>query len=186
VAIKLEEIPQIYTRFHVPKAIIQHCRAVSKFAVKLAQKLNLSSNQVSKIEIAALLHDAFKLCDVATLRVDLNLEEIEFWQKFRIENPNSKHFIVGYEFAKKLGEVEIAEMILRHDFVGILDPKLAPRTLAEKIIYYSDKRVCQDQIVSLQERFTEGMNRYESLRDNLQITSQAQEKCFELERELLA
>ena len=83
-----------------------------------------------------------------------------------------------------LGEEKIAIVVRRHRYNGLIDPKEKPTTWEEKILYYADKRVMHDQIVSLQKRVQDMRERYFP-DGNLPASDQPVEKAiFKLEKEL--
>ena len=56
----------------------------------------------------------------------------------------------------------MATIIRKHDFRSLIAAadEDRPQTLEEKILYYADKRVCHDRIVSLKRRLEDGRKRY--------------------------
>ena len=60
-----------------------------------------------------------------------------------------------------------------------------PQTLEEKILYYADKRVCHDRIVTIKKRLEDGRKRYfpdgNIPSDEIHIV----QKLYQLEKELL-
>ena len=59
------------------------------------------------------------------------------------------------DYLRKIGEKSMADLVEKHDFWQIDTLK----TWEEKILYYADKRVYEDTLVSLQTRIDEGRKR---------------------------
>lgn len=81
------------------------------------------------------------------------------------------------DYLRKIGEKEMANLVEKHDFWQIDNLK----TWEEKILYYADKRVYEDKIVSLKRRIAESRKRYPN--PSKEVLS-AERKMFELEAEL--
>lgn len=132
-----EQCLQILKDNKVPDNIIAHCRQVCKVALKVADLLKARGINVNKELVAAgaLLHDVKKL------------------------SPND-HVIEGYELAKALGFPEVALIIKKHGLYRLDDGDFVPKTWEGKIVFYADKRVKNDKIVSVDERFEYIRQRY--------------------------
>ena len=85
------------------------------------------------------------------------------------------------QILRKKGEHKLANLIAKHGFFSIWKLK----TIEEKILYYADKRVDRDKIVSLKKRFSEGKKRNMSPNDDLEFVKKTEEKVFALEREFV-
>lgn len=203
---KIEALRQ---RYCLPAHIRAHCDQVAKVADFLAVRMARFALPIDpvKVHAAAKLHDLLRVCDLKNWPpsgdfvhlADLNAENLRRWEEIRTLFRGKDHVQAGYEVLLAENEPEIAAMILRHNFRGILDPALAPRTLAEKVVYYADKRVAHDRIVSLSERFAEGARRHrlKSSAGNEDYTSEkiatksdpdiaeAVHRVYDLEKELL-
>ncbi len=114
-----------------PKSVIEHCRTVSRVAVKIAATLKRKGFNVDLhlVEVGALLHDIGR---AKTHKVD--------------------HGIIGGEIARTRGlSKSIVQIIERHVGGGIPKEEAVklglpakdyfPQTLEEKIVSYADKRV---------------------------------------------
>jgi len=132
-----EECLKILKDSNVSDNITAHCKAVCEVAMKTADLLEKRGINVNKDLVAAgaLLHDVKKL------------------------SPND-HVIEGHEFVKSLGFPEVALLVKRHGLAHIDDEDFAPKSWEEKIVFYSDKRVKHDKIVSVDERFSYIKERY--------------------------
>jgi len=72
------------------------------------------------------------------------------------------HSVLGPLVLAAEGLPELVELSRRHPVYAPRDPATAPRTLAEKIVYYADRRGGQ-QVVSLEERIDEQLARFPEL-----------------------
>ena len=72
------------------------------------------------------------------------------------------HSVLGPLVLAAEGLRDQAELSRRHPVYAPRDPATAPRTLAEKIVYYADRRGGQ-QVVSLEERIDEQLSRFPEL-----------------------
>jgi putative nucleotidyltransferase with HDIG domain len=72
------------------------------------------------------------------------------------------HNVLGALVLAAEGLRELVELSRRHPVYAPRDPATAPRTLAEKIVYYADRRAGQ-QVVTLEERIDEQLSRFPEL-----------------------
>jgi len=72
------------------------------------------------------------------------------------------HNLVGPLVLAAEGLPELVELSRRHPVYAPRDRSTAPRTLAEKIVYYADRRGGQ-QVVTLEERIDEQLSRFPEL-----------------------
>jgi hypothetical protein len=73
----------------------------------------------------------------------------------------------------------VVELSRRHPIYAPRNPATAPRTLAEKIVYYADRRGGQG-VVTLEERIDEQLARFPDLAP-LRATDLAMAKAIEVE-----
>jgi len=152
-----EECIKILKDENVPDNIIAHSKTVCDFAMKVTDLLEKKGIKVNRELVAAgaLLHDVKKL------------------------SPND-HVIEGYEFVKSLGYPEVASIIRKHGLKNLGMDEFVPKTWEEKIVFYADKRVKNERVVSVDERFEYIKKRYnkDDVEKELNFTK-------ELEKELL-
>ncbi len=72
------------------------------------------------------------------------------------------HNVLGPFVLAAEGLPELVELSRRHPVYASRDPATAPRTLAEKIVHYADRR-CGQRVVSLEERIDEQLARFPEL-----------------------
>jgi 5'-deoxynucleotidase YfbR-like HD superfamily hydrolase len=133
---------------------------VAKVCGILADKLIEKGKKINKKVLieAALLHDVLKISH-------------EKYGKLGHEKTIEK-------VLKERGETLVAKIIGKHGFLSVNKLK----TLEEKILYYADKRVHDEKIVSLKKRFEEGDKRYGKSEDKR--SAEIKKKIFALEKEL--
>ncbi|MDP9245954.1 MAG: HD domain-containing protein [Chloroflexota bacterium] len=73
-----------------------------------------------------------------------------------------EHHVLGPLVLAAEGLPELEELSRRHPVYAPRDPATAPRTLAEKIVYYADRRGGQ-RVVTLAERIEEQLARHSEL-----------------------
>ena len=132
-----QECLKILKDNNVPANIIAHVNAVCDFSMKIAGLLEKKGINVNRDLVAAgaLLHDVRKL------------------------SPNN-HVIEGCKLVKSLGFPEVALIIKKHGLYKLDDEEFLPRTWEEKIVFYADKRIKNDKVVSVDERFEYIRKRY--------------------------
>ena len=152
-----EECIEILRKNNVPDNIIAHTKKVCEFSLKVTGILEKRGIKVNKglIAAAALLHDIKKL-------------------------EPGEHEIKGANYIASLGYPEVAILIKKHGLKYLFDDEFTPKTWEEKIIFYSDKRVKNDKIVSLDERFEYIKQRYKR-----EIVEKEIELIKNIEKELL-
>lgn len=158
-----EECRQYFDEFRIPDNILKHCEMVNEVAVFLAKKLNEAGEHVNVdlVDRASLLHDIFKVVELTeSFDVALNRpseEQLSKWRELEIQiNADNHEHAAEIYFGQKYPEM--ARVIAQHRYKAILDPGLDG--WEEKIVYYADKLVAHDKVVSLKDRFEEGHKRY--------------------------
>ena len=77
----------------------------------------------------------------------------------RLAGDPRPHHILGPLVLAAEGRPHLVELSRRHPVYAPHDPLTAPRSLAERIVYYCDRRVGQS-VVTLEERIDEQLARY--------------------------
>ena len=143
---------------NVPDNIIAHSKAVCKVAIKIVDLLEKGGISVNKdlVAAASLLHDIKKL------------------------SPND-HVIEGYGFVKSLGFPEVALVMRKHGLSNLEKDDCIPKTWEEKIVFYADKRVKNDKIVSVDERFEYIRQRYkkEDIEEEYNFTKMVEKELLD-------
>ena len=145
--------------------VINHCLAVTDFALQMANKLKVKGLRIDLqlVEAGAILHDIG-----------------------RSKTHGIDHSLVGAQIAQQKGlPLPIINIIKRHIGAGITDDEAAwlewprdiyvPQTLEEKVVCYADKRIDHDRVVPIEEEikklksqgFDEGAERVRNLHDEI-------------------
>ncbi|MBI3035320.1 HDIG domain-containing protein [Candidatus Woesearchaeota archaeon] len=151
-----EECIRILKENNVPDNVVAHLKAVCDFSIKICDLLEKKGINVNKDLVAAgaLLHDIKK-------------------------TDSEDHVVEGYGYIKSLGFPEVALLVKKHGLAHLENEDFAPKTWEEKIVFYADKRVKNDRIVSVDERFGYIKQRYkkEDVEKELEFTKKIE---FEL------
>lgn len=161
-----EQLHKLIVQYRVPVHIQRHMQKVAAVALYLGQILQQKGEKMNVVLLrqAALLHDVLKLCDFKKLDIEhfeqnVTAEDIHFWTALMKSCSHIGHTEAAYNMLKDLGEDELAVTIRKHRF-GSLTSEDPPETWEEKLLYYADKRVKHDKIVSIAERIQDGRERY--------------------------
>ena len=132
-----EECIKILDENNTLNNIILHSKKVHEVAMRIVDILEKNGINVNRdlVGAAALLHDIQKI--------------------------KEHHEIAGAELVKNMGFNEVASIIKKHGLRNIEDENFTPSKIEEKIVFYADKRVNGDKIVSLKQRFDYIKERYE-------------------------
>lgn len=163
------ELHELLQKYHVPHHILAHMEKVAKVAAKIGKALQKKGIKVN-LEVlrqGAMLHDIAKVCDFKELDLSMftgtyTAEDVQFWQMLIKTGGKDGHVKAGFNILRDLGEEELALIIKKHGYNSLIaeNPGDRPQTWEEKIIYYSDKRVKHDKVVSVEERLKDGRQRY--------------------------
>jgi putative nucleotidyltransferase with HDIG domain len=120
--------------------IVRHSRLVTRVAMLIARKLNSVGQQLdlALVEAGALLHDITKTTSIET---------------------RENHAKTGGELLTSLGYPGVGEIVRQHICLdpGSFDPDAV--TEAE-VVNYADKRVKHEEVVDIEERFRDVLERY--------------------------
>lgn len=154
-----EGAQKLLDEFHAPLNVRAHSLEVALFAEDLAKKLNNAGEEVDpeQVWIAGIIHDFVRIIDFKETPKDGSEEDILIWEDLR-KQYQGHHADVAAEILQEMGEDALAAIIRKHKYTAIIDDP--PQTWEEKLLYYADKRVAHDQIVTLQERLDEGKERH--------------------------
>lgn len=124
----------------MPQNIVEHSLAVNRVAVFLAKRINQNKIQldVDLVDRGSLVHDIDK---------HLTFE-------------NGLHGMVGKKFLEDKGFPQLGLFCITHNLNYVLENEFP--SLEHKVIYYSDKRVKGNKIVTIEERLGYILDRYGS------------------------
>ena len=130
------EITRLYQKYETPKQVIRHMRKVAEVADQLMDGIQMSGLNRVRVMKACLLHD---LC-----------------------RAEKQHARVSAEVIRKEGYPVIAALVAGHHQAAYSEREAqGPLTEAE-ILFYADKRVQEDVLVSVEQRFRESRKKCRS------------------------
>lgn len=134
---------ELLRKYKLEEKVIKHCMKVEEFAVDLAKKIekNGITINVKLVSLSAILHDIG-----------------------RAKKHGKEHAEESVKILKKEGLCDIAEVVGKHGVFSV--DKL--ETIEQKILFYSDKRIDNEKIVSIDERFYLWFKRYPESKEKLQ------------------
>ncbi len=160
-----EECMQMLKEHNNPEHIIRHSLLVNRVAYFLAEKIKENNNAINLelVDRASLLHDV---------------------AKYRTLESDIRHGQAGHDILRERGFPEIAVIVKEHALSEILK-KDSLKSLESKIVFYADKRVRQDTLVSLEVRFDYLRKKYGSKSKEIMGTiNSCYAPCQKLEEEL--
>lgn len=130
------EITRLYQKYETPKQVIRHMRKVAEIADQLMDGMQMTGLNRARVMKACLLHD---LC-----------------------RAEKEHARVSAEAIRKEGYPAIAALVAVHHQATYSEREAqGPLTEAE-VLFYADKRVQEDRLVSIEERFRESRKKCRS------------------------
>ncbi len=138
---------ELHDRFDMLDNIRAHSSVVARVAESLVEglkRVGKSSGPLPNKEeavVGALLHDIAKTLCIKT---------------------GCRHAEIGRQICLELGYPEMSEIVAEHVLLKYFRADLYAKGIfaAKEIVYYADKRVCHDQVVSLDGRLEYILGRY--------------------------
>lgn len=162
-----ELLQKLISQYRVPLHIQKHMQKVAAVALYLGQHLRQAGEKLDLVVVrqGALLHDVMKLCDFKKLDFEhfeqnISAEDIQFWTALMKSCSHIGHVEAAYNMLMEIGEEKLAVIVRKHRFAGLIDKRDKPVTWEEKLVYYADKRVQHDKIVSIPQRLKDGRERW--------------------------
>ncbi|MFA6522896.1 MAG: tRNA (adenosine(37)-N6)-threonylcarbamoyltransferase complex ATPase subunit type 1 TsaE [Candidatus Peribacteraceae bacterium] len=155
-------IAQWRTDVRLPENVIAHCETVAIFAAHLADIL-LQRNEIVRKEAlrtAGSLHDLLRFVDFRRDRpgkAGNTGEEESLWEEWIRRYPDQRHEDAVASFLGEQGFTALARIVHTH---GLRLPPRHQATIEQRVLFYADKRVKLDEVVSLEERFRDFNERY--------------------------
>lgn len=185
-----KDIEKLYREFHTPPHVRAHCKAVADFAVDLGKKFIAAGFKIDLKGLyhAALLHDLLRVVDFKHFeprkwKYEVSDEDIKCWERLREKYKGMHHGDATADVLEERGYGEMARIVRKHKFIQI---DKGFETWEEKILYYADKRVKHDKVVTLAERLADGKIRNLPEGRDSEHQKELDRKNFELEKEIMA
>ncbi len=190
-----ELVDKFWEDWATPLHVRDHCKKVTELSLQIGQALvdkNILIN-LDMLNTAGLLHDMARVCDFQELDRNNFHEEItdEKWAKWvdlQKQFEGMHHADVACGALAEAGFNTTAELIRLHNSISILEEPEKLDYLEAAIIFYADKRVKHNEVVSLAERFRDGSERHGKF-DNLKtriMFEEVEKRTFELEKQLFS
>jgi len=191
--LKKSEIQKYFDEWATPMHVRKHCLQVTEVAMKIAQAY-IHQGEIIDLNLlypACMLHDMNRVCDFRKLvrsrfEEEVTDEKWKKWQSCRREYKGMHHADITAKILYERGFTETAELIRLHRSDYIVKQPGAFDSIEKKIIYYADKRVKHDEIVSLKERFRDGRERYGKFdtKGERRLFEDVEKQTVKLEKEL--
>lgn len=188
-----DQIEAFYEEWVTPMHVRRHMKKVTQVAMQMATEFVKNGVPVNTdlLYSACMLHDLARVCDFNTLDKkhfdeEVTAEKWSTWTQMRERYQGRHHADIATDFFREKGYPDTAELIRLHRSLNlVLDPD-AYTSLESKLIYYADKRVKHEEIVSLAERFRDGRVRNGRLNDVQKnvLFDEVETKTYLLEKEL--
>lgn len=152
---------QLLKKYKLPDNVVAHLLAVNRIAMDLARKINARGHKVNLelVDAASILHDIDKM---------QSLKE-------------GNHGALSRKILEGEGYPEVAIIAESHVLYNIISLGGLP-CIEAKIVFYADKRVNHDKVVSISERFKYFRERYPQYLENI---NRAEPLTLKLELELM-
>ena len=165
--------------------ITRHCTVVADVAMKVADILIANGTIVRRdaLKKAAELHDLLRFIDFKAAPpagITESSEEQKTWAEWKNQYANLRHEDACKQFLIEQKFPELGTIVETH---GLRIPEKNPQHIEQKILFYADKRVMMDTVVSVHERFDDFVIRYSNGERTVQ-NSLWLEYTLQLEREL--
>jgi len=162
------KLKNLLKKFSVPPHIMAHMEKVAMVAGWIAEKLIVRGYKVKPVVLrqACLLHDLLKVCEIrkfeGAMMKNATPEDLSAWKKVASLYSKEGHIDSAVRILSGMGEDGLAQIILKHRFESLIDadPSARPSSWEEKLLYYADKRVKHDKIVTIRDRLEDGRKRY--------------------------
>jgi uncharacterized protein len=133
------ECMELLGQFDMPQNIRRHSVIVAEVAILLADRLNRNGSRLDLqlIEAAALLHDVGKMPSIKT---------------------REDHAILGARMLEGIVAPPVARIVKEH--ISLDSSQVDGPVTESLVVNYADKRVKHDQVVPIEERYQDLIERY--------------------------
>jgi len=159
----LEQVRTWQNKFFLSHMVVRHCDAVATTAVRLGEEYQKQGHivRLDALRAAALVHDIVRFVDfhrgTAHTEYEINPLHARTWKQVKEQYAGLRHETAAARFLFEQGFPEIAEIIRVH---GLTLADSTRVTTEQRLLYYADKRVKLDEVVSLEERLRDFTERY--------------------------
>lgn len=163
------EIARLYQKYETPKQVIRHMRKVAEVADRLMDGIQMSGPEIRSVDATGegTVNAPSDSCvpagemEKATVKTGLNRARVmKACLLHDLCRAEKQHARVSAEAIRKEGYPAIAALVAGHHEAAYSEREAqGPLTEAE-ILFYADKRVQEDKLVSVEERFRESRKKY--------------------------
>lgn len=158
-----ERIDRWRADVRLPEHIVRHCEAVGAFARVLALHL-ADAGIVARPEallFAGRVHDLLRFLDfrpdASPSDFRITEEDRRCWERWAQRHPGLRHEAACAAFLREQGYPALAAIVETH---GLPSPAPERSRTEQQVLFYADKRVMIDRVVTLEERFQDFAIRY--------------------------
>jgi tRNA threonylcarbamoyladenosine biosynthesis protein TsaE len=147
----------------LPHIIARHCDMVAQTAVRFGEELQKRGIivRLATLRAAGAVHDLLRFVDfhrgAAHIERQINPAHARKWAEVKAEYAGLHHEAAAAKFLTGKGFPELAEIVRVH---GLTLADATRVTTEQRLLYYADKRVKLDDVVSLEERLRDFTARY--------------------------
>ena len=147
----------------LPLMICRHSDAVAEMADHLSAALMTQGKliRLKALHAAGRTHDLLRFIDfgkgASHIEREGNPEHEKRWEEIKAQYPRMRHEAACSAFLEEKGYPAIARMVKTHGLTLISPDRI---TIEQKLLYYADKRIKLDEVVSLEERLRDFTERY--------------------------
>ena len=147
----------------LPAGVRRHCDAVAAFSARIAASFLGQGRFVRPLALtrAAEVHDLLRFVDFrqngAHGTDEPTEEQQNTWIRWKERFPGQRHEAACATFLRGEGYDALAHIVEPH---GLSLPHPSRTTIEQRILYYADKRVMSDTVVTLDERLADFRMRY--------------------------
>jgi len=163
----------------LPANVRDHCDTVADVAARLTAHLHSLGTivRVDALTKAAKAHDLLRFLDfkpdAAPSHTPVSPKEEMKWAELRERFPGMRHEEAAAFFLHEHGFDAVSSIVRTHGLAHSHSPQA---TVEQLLLYYADKRVVHDTVVSLRERFDDFKKRYGKSPDHWFDVAQKLEK----------
>jgi len=159
----MDQVSAWREEFHLPHLIGRHCDQVAQTAVRLADAYQQRGCivRLGALRAAGWVHDLLRFVDfhrgAGHIAGESNPLHERMWAEVKAQYPGLRHEAAAAQFLAGRGFPHLAEIVRVH---GLTLAGSRRATIEQKLLYYADKRVKIDEVVSLEERLRDFTERY--------------------------
>lgn len=165
------EITRLYQKYETPKQVIRHMRKVAELAMQLMDGIQMRGTEIRSIDatgedtVSAPSDSCVLAVEMEKAAVMPGLNRVRVMKACLLHDlcrAEKEHARVSAEAIRKEGYPAIAALVAGHHEAAYSEREAqGPLTEAE-ILFYADKRVHEDVLVSVEERFRESRKKCRS------------------------